>query len=229
LKEAFQTSSLDKSAFKKLLHEHTDIFDVVNKSTFNFSHATQQELFSAYHISHLPDEEQIEFLRNSMSQPKFSMVLRFYAGLTRLLNKNVVDTILHEPGFFDIPFLQSDSTTDSVISRRKLDCDNANPGLLHLLHFLYESQNTELTQSVARHLDGKWIDFNLFLTSYDTRVIAYCLSKSHGFNRLEFWPQTVLDSDDVLSCVSSILMSESVTRIQHLSLRCMNLSQTSEF
>ena len=93
IRRAFPTlqpeALIEESLFKGLLHQHSSTVGYLTSSTFNFSHTTNQEFFTAYHIAHLPDDEQLVFVQENFANIKFSMVLRFYAGLTGLSSPEV--------------------------------------------------------------------------------------------------------------------------------------------
>ena len=160
---------INESLFKGLLCQHTSSVGHVTRSTFNFSHTTRQEFLCAYHLCHLPPAKQLNFLKMHFSNLKFSMVLRFFAGLTGLSSRKISD-FLCQPNY--TPSFLDSSQSLSLPSK----CSNDNPHLLYLFHFLYESQNSQLAQNIAQHLNQS-LEFGLFLTSHDALAISYCLSK----------------------------------------------------
>ena len=136
-------------------------------STLNFSHTTKQEYFAAYHLSLLPEAEQAAFWRKNRHNPKFAVVLKFFAGLTKFMSPVVSEAILPTSGG-GLPSM----------------CDTrGNPYLLYVFHALFESQNESLTQSIATQLNSH-LTFGLYLTPFDTMAISHCLTKCKHLTEL---------------------------------------------
>ena len=157
--------TLDDSTFAGLLHLHPDQDGF--SSTLNFSHTTKQEYFAAFHLSLLPEAEQTAFWRNNRHNPKFAIVLKFVAGLTRLESSVVSKAILPTGG--------------GLPSK----CDTDDPYLLYVFHALFESQNESLTQSIATQLNS-CLTFDLYLTPFDTMVLCHCLTKCKHLTELHY-------------------------------------------
>ena len=157
--------ALDDSTFAGLLHLHPDQDGF--SSTLNFSHTTKQEYFAAYHLSLLPEAEQAAFWRKNRHNPKFAVVLKFVAGLTRLESSVVSEAILPTGG--------------GLPSK----CDTGDPYLLYVFHALFESQNESLTQSIATQLNS-CLTFKLYLTPFDTMVLCHCLTKCKHLTELHY-------------------------------------------
>ena len=157
--------TLDDSTFAGLLHLHPDQDGL--SSTLTFSHTTKQEWFAAYHLSLLPEAEQAAFWRKNRHNPKFAVVLKFFAGLTKFKSPVVREAIL---------------PTSSVGLPSK--CDTRNPYLLYVFHALFESQNESLTQSIATQLNSH-LTFVLYLTDFDTMAISHCLTKCKHLTELD--------------------------------------------
>ena len=155
---------LDDSSFGGFLHLHPD--QDGSSSTLNFSHTTKQEFFCAYHLSLLPDAEQAAFWRENRHNPKFTVVLRYFAGLTQLKSVEVSEAIL---------------ATGSDLPAK---CDSDNPYLLYVFHALFESQNESLTQSIVTQLNS-CLTFELYLTPFDTMVLSHCLTKCKHLTELD--------------------------------------------
>ena len=154
---------LEDSFFAGLLHLHPD--QDGSSSTLNFSHTTKQEYFAAYHLSLLPKAEQAAFWRKHRHNPKFAVVLKFFAGLTRLKSAEVNKAIF--------------ATSSDLPS----ECDTDNPYLLYVFHTLFESQNESLTQSIVTQLNS-CLTFDLYLTPFDTMVLCHCLTKCKRLTEL---------------------------------------------
>ena len=155
--------TLDDSSFGGLLHLHPDQGGF--PSTLNFSHTTKQEFFAAYCLSLLPKAKQAAFWRENCHNPKFAVVLKFFAGLTRFLSAEVNEAIL------------------APVSDLPSECDNSNPHLFLVFHTLFESQNESLTHSIVTQLNS-CLTFDLYLTPFDTMVFSHCLTKCKHLNEL---------------------------------------------
>ena len=158
---------LDESSFSGLLHCHASQDPgYATFSTMNFSHTTKQEFFGAYHLSLLPEAEQAAFWRENRHNPKFAVVLRYFAGLTQFKSVKVSEAILATAG--DLP----------------AKCDTDNPYLLYVFHALFESQNESLiTHYIVPHLNSS-LTFSLYLTPFDTMVLSHCLTKCKHLTEL---------------------------------------------
>ena len=160
--------TLDDSTFAGLLHLHPDQNGL--SSTLTFSHTTKQEWFAAYHLSLLSEAEQATFWRKNHHNPKFAVVLKFFAGLTKFKSPIVSEAILPTSG-------------GGLPSK----CDTYNPYLLYVFHVLFESQNESLTQSIATQLNSH-LTFGLYLTAFDTMAISHCLTKCKHLTELDMSP-----------------------------------------
>ena len=206
---------IHESLFKGLLCQHTSSVGLVTRSTFNFSHTTRQEFLCAYYLGHFPPAKQLDFLKMHFSNLKFSMVLRFFAGLTGLSSKEIFE-FLCQPNYTPLDSSQSLSLPSK--------CSNDNPHLLYLFHFLYESQNSQLAQNIAQHLNQS-LEFHLRLTSHDALVISCCLSKCSRLRDLAFSFSSYLDPSS-LPHVLTILKANA--HLLSLELGVTYLSATSE-
>ena len=209
---------INESLFKGLLCQHTSSVGHVTRSTFNFSHTTRQEFLCAYHLCHLPPDKQLDFLKKHFSNFKFSMVLRFFAGLTGLSSREISE-FLCQPDY--TPSFLDSSQSLSLPS----ECSNDNPHLLYLFHFLYESQNSQLAQNIAQHLNQS-LEFGLFLTSHDALVVFYCLSKCTHLKDLTFRSLPHCLDPSSLPHVLTILKANA--HLQSLELGVTYLSATGE-
>ena len=159
---------LDESSFSGLLHCHASQDPGYSTfSTLNFSHTTKQEFFGAYHLSLLPEAEQAAFWRENRLNPKFAVVLRYFAGLTQFESVEVSKAIL---------------ATGTDLPAR---CDKVNPYLLYVFHALFESQNESLTQSIVTQLNSCLTFADLHLTPFDTMVLSHCLTKCKHLTELD--------------------------------------------
>ena len=171
---------IEESLFKGLLHQHSSTVGFLTSSMFNFSHTTNQEFFTAYHLAHLPPTEQLQFVQENFTNLKFSMVLRFYAGLTSLSSPEVASFLCCPHPQPHTSYSQSSVHSLSLPSK----CTNDDPHLLYLFHSLYESQNSDLTLNIVQHLNQS-LYFSLHFTPHDTLAIAHCLSKCTHLRELK--------------------------------------------
>ena len=159
-------NSVDESYFSSLLHLHSSQEPGYSThSTLNFSHTTKQEYFTAYHLSLLPNAEQVAFWRKNRHNPKFAVVLKFFAGLTQLKSVEVNKAIF--------------ATGGNLPSK----CNTDNPYLLCVFHILFESQNESLTQSILSQ-SNSCLTFSLYLTPFDTMALCHCLTKCNHLTEL---------------------------------------------
>ena len=182
---SFERKAVD-SFFKGLLHIHAGTVAFTSTYTFNFSHATLQEFFAAHHLQRLPQDEQLSFWKEHIWDPSFAVMLRFYAGLTRLTCEGVIDYIIPlEADHNSIKKLPSQATGDD-------------PRLLFLFHMLYEAQHDSMAKNVMKHLSNS-LTFDDRLSPFDTMVVSYCLAlcthlESLNFSgRVTFTPNQLVD------------------------------------
>ena len=197
---------LDDSTFAGLLHLHPDQDGL--SSTLAFSHTTKQEWFTAYHLLLLPEAKQAAFWRKNRHNPKFAVVLKFFAGLTQFKSPVVNEAIL-------------------PTSRGGLpsECDTDDPYLLYVFHALFESQNESLTQSIATQLNSH-LTFGLYLTPFDTMAISYCLTKCKHLTKLYTSDNYYFFSPTSFHHVCSVVRSNPL--LQSLSLNVESFSTEGE-
>ena len=69
-------------------------FGISSKTmSYNFIHLSIQELLAAYCISKMKESEQVRVFQTLLGEPRFSAVLQFYAGFTKLTNQGVQNII----------------------------------------------------------------------------------------------------------------------------------------
>ena len=61
--------------------------------SYNFVHLSIQELLAAYCISKMKESEHVRVFQTLLGEPRFSAVLQFYAGITKLTNQGVRNII----------------------------------------------------------------------------------------------------------------------------------------
>ena len=119
--------------------------------SFNFLHLSVQELLTAYHISKLPQEEQVKIFNELFGKPRFAAVFRFYAAFTKLQAEGIRQIV------------------SQMMRRRNL--------LLTLLHCLYEARDTSLCQFVTSGLNGKLDLSGKTLSPLDAIAIGYFINQ----------------------------------------------------
>ena len=166
---------IDEYLFRGLLHLHASKRGFESLHSFSFPHGTQQEFFGALHLSQLEEGKQAQFWRENLFNVSFSVVLRFFAGLTGLSNPQVAEQICST---------LTGAAEDGSHSRLMGKCSHDDPRLLFLFHALYESQNTNLTNRVMQNIPSSLKFLNLSLSAFDTMSIAYCLSQCSHLRQL---------------------------------------------
>ena len=201
-------ASIDESLFKGLLHVHASRKGYQSSLSFSFPHATQQEFFAALHVSRLPPKEQARFWKKNLSNISFSVVLRFYAGLTGFSVPKVAKQLYSTATPEGAPGLLA-----SFLSLVKGDiqlidiCNHGNPQLLFLFHALYESQNVDLTKRVMQNIPSS-LHFDLSLSAFDTMSIVYCLCQCSHLRQLLLKPiMCILLSSQCLSHLKAMLQA----------------------
>ena len=190
--------AIPDSLFKGLLHVHTGRRGAYQSScSFSFPHGTQQEFFGALHLSQLEEGKQAQFWRENLFNVSFSVVLRFFAGLTGLSNPQVAEQICST---------LTGAAEDGSHSRLMDKCSRDNPRLLFLFHALAESQNSDLTKQVMQNIPSL-LRFDLSLSVFDTMSIAYCLSQCSHLRQLHLKPITIFFSTQCLSHLKAVLQA----------------------
>ena len=177
--------SMDETFFRSLLHHDSSMRGFLENSTYNFSHTTNQEFFAAFFVSKLPEEEQLAFLVNNFTNPKYSMVVRFYSGLTGLSSERIT-SFLCQPDH-QSPSSHTLSSLHSLFHQGW--CTQYDPHLLFLCHSLYESQNSFVTKNIVKHLPNS-LTFDLSLMSHDLLALRYTLGRCIHLKSLGFSSHT---------------------------------------
>ena len=145
-----------------LLQNLTSMASDGRQSYFCFLHLSIQELLAAVHISHMSAKQQISVFQELFGTPRFSAVLQFYAGITKL------KTRLSEP--LQSPHQGPTSVYDLV---RDIVRNGSKPLLLSLLHCLYEAEDPSLCEFVADLLGHRLNLGYTSLTPLDCLAVGY--------------------------------------------------------
>ena len=137
-------------------------------SYFCFLHLSIQELLAAFHISHMSAKQQISVFQELFGTPRFSAVLQFYAGITKLRTNRPFFSLL--PRFLrgQVPTSVYDLVRDIV---RK--SGHSNTLLVSLLHCLYEAEDPLLCRFVADLLGHSLNLGGTTLTPLDCLAVGY--------------------------------------------------------
>ena len=103
------------------------------EKSYNFLHLTLQEFCAAFYISKFSLEDQVKCITKFCYDDTFLMVWRFYAGITKLKNRDALNQIL---------------------PNKLMNSDLNEKRTVNLMHCVYEAQNIEACQIVGDHLDG---------------------------------------------------------------------------
>ena len=131
---------------------------------FCFLHLSIQELLAAVHISYMSPKQQMVVFQELFSTPRFSAVLQFYAGITKL------KTRLSEP--LQSPHQGPTSVYDLVRDIVK-NSKHSKPLLVSLLHCLYEAEDPSLCLFVDDLLGHSLTFRGTTLTPLDCLAVGY--------------------------------------------------------
>ena len=185
----------DEFQFKGLLRIHAGRAGAYRSSySFSFPHGTQQEFFAALHLSNLEEGKQAQFWRDNLFNISFSVVLRFFAGLTGLRSPQVAKEICTLTGA-----AEGDSASHLIG-----ECSHDSPQLLFLCHTLHQSQNVPLTREVMQRIPTS-LEFRLSLSAFDTMAISHCLSQCSHLRLLSI--DSTLLSAQCLSHLKAVLQA----------------------
>ena len=136
------------------------------RKSYNFLHKTLQEFCAAWYISKLPAEEQIQYFSSYLNRDQDSIrsqvVWRFYSGITRLQDMEVVNSVW---------------PCKSVISPYETD------KLFVLMKLVYEADNNLVCQRLGDCFYGNLdidIDMELFDDMYNVKAINYFFTHYKG-------------------------------------------------
>ena len=115
--------------------------------SYTFLHYAVQEFLTAYHISKLTSEEQSKVVNEVLHTNPLSLVLPFYAGLTKLSNPGVC-SILMEVTKNPLDF---QSLTERMVQNPVSESSDSRRLLLALTNCIYESQNKDICKLVNFH------------------------------------------------------------------------------
>ena len=133
-------------------------FSISSKTmSYNFIHLSIQEFLAAYCISKMNESEQVREFQTLLDEPRFSAVLRFYAGFTKLTNKGV----------------------QNIITERNFNFkESSKLSLLNYMRCFFEAQisNQLLYQKVIRRLNGELNVCYVTMNPMDCMAVGYFLA-----------------------------------------------------
>ena len=151
-----------------LLQNVTSMASGGRQSYFCFLHLSIQELLAAVHIFHMSAKQQISVFQELFGTPRFSAVLQFYAGITKLRTNRPFFSLL--PRFLrgQVPTSVYDLVRDML-----KDSEHSKTLLVTLLHCLYEAEDPQLCQFVDDLLGHSLILTGTTLTPLDCLAVGY--------------------------------------------------------
>ena len=148
--------------------------------SYTFLHYAVQEFLAAYHISKLTSEEQSKEVSQILHNKPLSLVLPFYAGLTKLSNSSVC-SILTE---VTKKALDIESVMASMTQNPDSESSDSRKPLLALMNCIYESQNKDICRlvnfiNVSDSADS-YVSFSgLALDPMDCISLGYFFANKH--------------------------------------------------
>ena len=164
-------------------------FPAVGDNTmYQFLHLTIQEFLAARWVAtHMSPEEQAKFFMDHHLKSRFKIMLLFLAGITKL-----------DDSSFGIVFI---AKLDFLISgddlRPMVATENC---FFHLVHFLYEAQNTTHCHTLACAIEEQTIVFgNMNISPFLFLAFAFFLRRSNcTWKRLDFGAAVHSNELDIL-------------------------------
>ena len=139
-------------------------------SSLCFLHLSIQELLAAVHISHMSPKQQISVFQELFGTPRFSAVLQFYAGITKLRTSR---PWLSKLPRFLCPVPASVYDLVRKLVKQELSHDGSRTLLVSLLHCLYEAEDQSLCEFVNDLLGHNLILEGTTLTPLDCLAVGY--------------------------------------------------------
>ena len=152
--------------------------------SYNFLHLTVQEFLAALHISNMSPEQQLEHFQRHGKEGRWRVVLRFLAGITKLVNllpEDLRGLLLYYMQYCDDHSTACRWYVYSVTPDVVLSSDHVN--------WMFETQRDDIVPSV---LQEKTVEFigERGLTLLDYYSLGYCIVHSHSQ-----WVLTVQDNE----------------------------------
>ena len=171
-KRVFELSSLTTSSLG-LMQAHQRLTCYGPSHHYSFLHYAVQEFLAAYHISQCSQEEQAKAVREILHSTPLSLVLPFYAGLTKLATESARKVLLEVTKFpLDRVTVICDKSCNTSSDKRML--------LLALLNCIYESQNPALCRLVNPPTSTEYMGYLYTTDDLSDTSAQQGLIKHHG-------------------------------------------------
>ena len=157
-------------------------FTLYDEESYQFLHFTIQEFLAAWWITKYNKREKTEkMFADHYNNDHFRMCLRFVAGLTHLEHESYKE-------FFNVQHLKGEPLPShyrynvyivdiSVLEDIYIDLSDKSD--VHLLHLLYESQNTNLCQLLSHNISMKRQSLCFRGTHFDMLCLCFFLNNSN--------------------------------------------------
>ena len=188
-KMVFQYEEIEESKLLGLMTAFKSFSCVGDHITYQFLHLTIQEFLAARWVAtHMQPEEQATFFKGHLSDDRFRMMLLFLSGITKLDHSS-----------FDIAF---SAELDFLISEEERCCMiETEEHFFHLIHLLYESQNTTHCHTLAYAIHEQTIVLNSNVPSFLFLAFTFFLRRSScTWKRLDFGTNTIGDEEINILC-----------------------------
>ena len=161
------------------------IFTLYDEESYQFLHFTFQEFLAARWITKYNKTKKAEkMFADHYNDDHFRMCLRFVAGLTYLEHEsyNEFFNVQHLEGgclpalyreMLDVVYVEDISDLEDTY------IDLFNKFDVHLLHLLYESQNTNLCQLLSHNISMKCQSLHFYGTHFDMLCLCFFLNNSN--------------------------------------------------
>ena len=159
------------------------------KMSHNFLHLTVQEFFAALYMSKMSSDDQLFYFQRH--EGKLKIVLRFLAGLTKL-NKITPDQLRSLLGEPTVERQSDEHQTPYCNPMRPDVCVSA-----HHTNWLFESQNSELLQSLFQNHIASFT-FTSKMLPLEYYSVGYCIAHSHSKWSLTFVRDTEKEKVNML-------------------------------
>ena len=221
IKEIKECGVVPTSDTLSLMKVRKEIVPLGIRRSYSFLHFTIQEYLAAYHINSLGPEEQRETIEHFVNMLPLTMAISFYAGLSKLENRSVLDVLLKV----------SEKRLDmhSVLKQLK---EHDNPGLdprrlfLTLVNSIYESRNHILYrhfQPPPEHFPYVCGQTRVEISMHGFVLTpSYCLSLGHFLKHtsLKEWVYLDVTNCYITDVGFSLIMKEACSMACAASLSC---------
>ena len=146
-----------------LLKATNTLFATGNITVYSFNHLSVQEYFCALYISLLPEDQQLQLLKDHITD--YPHMWPFYAGITKLKSSDVIDYLYQ--------FLLQDKELENTDF---IDCNKipvSNDKAIVVLNSIYEAQ---LSSHVCHKYKKAFLSMPMGIGPYDCMSISYFMS-----------------------------------------------------